>query len=62
MEARGLYFPGTKPVGDGTDGTPGLCTPEDPGKYGAPKGKPLGVWLLEAEEVGIGGEKGRDDG
>lgn len=50
------------PVGDATAGMPGLCTADEPGKYGAPKGKPLEGWLLEAEEVGIGGEKGKDDG
>jgi hypothetical protein len=62
IDARGLYFPGGKPVGDATDGMPGLWTPEEPGRNGAVKGNPFEAWLLEADEVGIGGEKGNDDG
>ena len=53
MEARGLNLPG-KGAGDAVPVIPGLCVPE-PLNW---KGKP-GIWLLEAEDVGIGGEKGR---
>lgn len=58
IDWRGLYFPGTPPkdTGEVVGGMPGLVTadPRPPGMKGAGNGK----WLLEADEGGIGGEKG----
>ena len=58
IEARGLYLTAGNPVGDATDGMPGLCIPEK----GPGNGKPFCAWLLDADEAGMGGEKGIDDG
>jgi len=55
MDARGLCL-AENDTGDMPAGMPGLGAPDIP--KGPGKGKPGVAWLLDAEEVGIGGEKG----
>jgi hypothetical protein len=59
IDCRGLNFPGTAPKGPGEEDIPGLReVPPSPGTNCAGNGKPGSPWLLEADEVGRGGEKG----
>ena len=55
----GLYLP-PKDMGEAVDGMPGLWAAEDakPGTNCAGNGNAWAAWLLEADEVGTGGEKG----
>lgn len=54
IDWRGLYFPGTpKGLGEAPLGKPGLCEANWPGNGNAER-----PWLLEADDVGSGGENG----
>ena len=59
MDCRVLNLPWTpKGTGEAPAGKPGLWVDAAPGMKGAGNGKPGIAWLLDAEEVGIGGENG----
>lgn len=50
---------GLNDSGDATFGMTGLCVPDPlPGRKGAGKGNCCVAWLLDADDVGIGGENG----
>lgn len=58
IDCRGLNFPGApNGTGDTPVGIPGL---DEAGRNWFENGYPGRAWLLDADDVGIGGEKGSD--